>query len=102
MYFGIQWLPFERKNSPYVYQTLGTVATSFCRELGIVGMLYIDDRLTGEIFAMDGHWSRAIALPSPTFSYESAKAVLYVVCRLVIGLGYFIGLDMCVLDPKEL
>lgn len=56
-YFGIEWeglwwvcntLPFGWKNSPYVYQTIGLVATNFFRQKGIACWLYIDDRLNGE------------------------------------------------------
>ena len=107
-YFGIQWngwwfvctvLPFGWKNSPYIYQTLGMVSTNYFRELGITCLLYIDDRLTGEIFHYTGRWSRVPALRSQTFSYEAANSALFVVCRLLIGLGYFIGLRKCVLEP---
>lgn len=55
-YFGIEWeglwwecttLPFGWKNSPYVYQMIGLVATNFFRQKGIACSLYIDDRLNG-------------------------------------------------------
>lgn len=55
-YFGIEWeglwwecttLPFGWKNSPYVYQMIGLVATNFFRQKGFACSLYIDDRLNG-------------------------------------------------------
>ena len=68
-YFGIEWnglwwvcttLPFGWKNSPYVYQTIGLVASKFFRQKGITCSLCIDDRLNGELFTKKGFWSRPI------------------------------------------
>ena len=107
-YFGIEWqgwwlvcttLPFGWKNAPYVYQTVGLGSTSFFRELGITCSLYIDDRLIGEIFRNEGYWSRAIEHRTEPFSCEAAESALYIVCLVLVHLGYFLGLSKCILSP---
>jgi len=108
--FGIEWqgwwlvgttLPFGWKNSPYVYQTVGLGPTSFFRELGITCSLYIDDRLVGEVFSNEGYWSRAMEHRSQQYSRQAAEAALYVVCMILVNLGYFLGLNKCVLSPTR-
>ena len=107
-YFGVEWqgwwlvgttLPFGWKNSPYVYQTVGLISTTFFRELGISCSLYIDDRLIGDLCCQEGYWSRDVDLRDGDYSQESAKAALYVVCRVLVSLGYFLGLNKCILSP---
>jgi hypothetical protein len=53
-YFGIEFggyimvytvLPFGWKASPYIYQCIGMVVTSYLRHFGVVTVQYIDDRL---------------------------------------------------------
>ena len=109
-YFGIRWgdwwlvcatLPFGWKNSPFVYQTLRLPATHFFRNTGIACPLYIDDRLNGEIFTNEGYWSRPIAERDAVYNKQSAEAALYIVCNLLIHLGYFLGLGKCVLRPTN-
>ncbi|VDH90425.1 Hypothetical predicted protein [Mytilus galloprovincialis] len=57
MYFGLQFggwfmvynsIPFGFKASAFIYHTTGLVAMSYCRSLGVPGLLYIDDRLVPE------------------------------------------------------
>lgn len=52
-YFGIQFggffmtcitLPFEWKDSPFVYQWIGLCVTSYLRSLNVMKTLYLDDR----------------------------------------------------------
>ena len=102
-YFGIEWgglwwvcttLPFGWKNSPYVYQTIGLVATNFFRQKGIACSLYIDDRLNGELFTKKGFWSRPVGQRNSEYSYRSAEAALYIVCKVLTHLGYFLGLTL--------
>ena len=109
-YFGIRWgdwwmvcatLPFDWKNSPFVYQTLGLLATHFFRNIGIACSFYIDDRLNGEIFTNEGYWSRPITERDAVYSTQSAEAGLFIVCKLLIHLGYFLGLGKCVLRPTN-
>ena len=56
---------------------------------------YIDDRLNGEIFTNEGYWSRPIAERDAVYSKQSADAALYIVCKLLVHLGYFLGLGKC-------
>ena len=107
-FFGIEWLgwwlvgvtlPFGWKNSPFVYQTVGLGPTNFFRSLGVACSLYIDDRLNGELFAVKGFWSRPLSERTSEYSYQSAVAALYIVCSVLVNLGYFLGLSKCVLVP---
>ena len=109
-YFGIEWnglwwacstLPFGWKNFPYVYQTIGLVASNFFRQKGIACSLYIDDRLNGELFTKKGFWSRPIGQRDTGYGYKSAEAALYIVCKVLTHLGYFLGLKKCVLAPMQ-
>ena len=108
--FGIRWgdwwlvcakLPFGWRNSPFVYQTLGLSATHFFRNIGIACSLCIDDRLNREIFTNEGYWSRLIAERDTVYSKQSAEAAVYIVCKLLVHLGYFLGLGKCVLRPTN-
>ena len=107
-YFGIEWqgwwlvgvtLPFGWKNSPYIYQTVGLGPTHFFRGLGITCSLYIDDRLNGEILRLEGTWSRPLCERTPEYSFQSARAALYIICKVLVNIGYFLGLSKCVLHP---
>ena len=107
-YYGIEWqgwwlvgvtLPFGEKNSPIIYQTVGLVPTNFFSSLEVACFLYIDDRLNGELFALKDFWSRPLLKRTPEYSYQSAKAALYIVCSVLVNLGYFLGLSKCVLVP---
>ena len=57
--------------------------------MGIACSLYIDDRLNGEIFTNEGYWSKLVGERDAAFSKQSAEADLFIVCRLLIQLGYF-------------
>ena len=61
--------------------------------------LYIDDRLNGELFSSGGFWSRPISRRNSDYSYRSAVVALYIVCTVLVGLGYFVGIPKCVLAP---
>ena len=108
-FFGVEWmgwylvsatLPFGWKNSPFVYQTVGLGPTHYFKSLGITDSLYIDDRLVGEIFALEGLWSRPLELRGPEYSRRAALAALYAACKVLVNLGYFLGLSKCVLAPS--
>ena len=107
-YVGIEWqrwwlvvvtLPFGWKNSPFIYLTVGLGPTNFFRSLGVACSLYIDDSLNGELFALKGFWSRPLLKRTPEYSYQSAEAALYIVCSVLVNLGYFLGLSKGVLVP---
>ena len=101
-YFGIEWqgwwlvgvtLLFGWKNSPFIYQTVGLGPTTFFRSLGIAFTLYIDDRLNEELFASKGFWSRPLSQRTPEYRFQSAEADLYIVCSVLVNLGYFLVLS---------
>ena len=94
-------LAFGWKNSPYVYQTIGLIASNFFRQKGIACSLYIDDRLNGALFTKKGFWSRPIGQRDTGYSYRSAEAALCMVCKVLTHLGYFLGLKRCVLAPMQ-
>ena len=107
-YFGVEWqgwwlvgvtLPFRWKNSPFLYQTIGLGPIFVFRSLGIACSLYIDDRLNGELFASKGCCARPLSQRTPEYSFQSAEAALYIVCLVLVNLGYFLGLSKCVLVP---
>ena len=87
-YFGIAFggyvmvyttLPFGFKASPYIYQTVGMVATSEVRSGGIGSIQYLDDRM----YAVDDN-------------VQAAPLVKRVVL-LLTDLGYTLNLKKCVL-----
>jgi len=92
-YFGLQFgswymvfnvITFGFKASAYIYQSVGLVPVSYCRSLGVPCLLYIDDRLLAEL---KGHFK------------DSALRSLFIVCQVLIRLGYFLNLKKCVLSP---
>jgi hypothetical protein len=98
-YFGIQFggwyfvyrtLPFGFKASAYIYQSIGMVATGYCRSLGVPVLQYIDDRWIGEAQEQGqaGH-------------LERARRALFVVCQVLGRLGYTLGLSKCVFVPVQ-
>ena len=100
-YFGIQYggwffvyntIPFGWKLSAYVYQQIGLVATSYCRSLNVPCLQYIDDRLVGEL-GCTGERSPSLTL---------AKKGLFIVCEVLLRLGYFLALKKCVFYPCQI
>ena len=77
----------------------GLGPTIFVRSLGIACSLYIDDCLNGELFASKCFWSRPLSQRTPEYSFQSAEVALYIVCSVLLNLGYFLGLSKCVLVP---
>lgn len=98
-YFGVQFggwywvfntIPFGFKTSAYIYHTTGLVATSYCRKLGVPCLQYIDDRLISEFSCST----------SPTRVFNAYKS-LFIVCELLVRIGYFIGLKKSVFEPNQ-
>ena len=99
-FFGIQFagwymvlnsLPFGFKASAYIYHTTGLVPIGYCRSLGVPSLLYIDDRLVCEF--------KSSKVKSDGGSVELAKKSLYILCQVLIRLGYFLNLDKCCFEP---
>lgn len=107
-YFGICWrgvwfvcttLPFGWKESPFIYHTIGLVASGYFRRLGIPCSLYIDDRLQGEVFTSSGPWSTPPAQRSEDFRRRAAVVAILIVLSTLVRLGYTIGIEKSVLKP---
>lgn len=85
-------LPQGWKESPYVYQTLGSVATNALRELGLPCSKYIDDRHLSELWG---------SVAKRSSSLEVANAVFFVAATILTQLGYFLHLGKCVPVPTQ-
>ena len=62
-------LPQGWKESPYVYQTLGSVATNALRELVLPCFQYIDDRHLGELWGPVAQRSSSLDAANAAFFY---------------------------------
>ena len=90
-YFCFKSLVFGFKLSSYFYQMLNLQATSYIRRMFDLPMfLYIDDRLIEQV--------RTKPLGS-----KSNQALLanYIVCEILVRLGYCLNIDKCVLVPTQ-
>ena len=103
-YFGFQWagwyfcfqtIPFGWKASTYIYHTVGLVATSYIRSMNVPCSQYIDDRHVGQLRLSQTHKSSI----NPS-NFILAEAAAYIVCFVLIELGYFIGLKKSILIPQ--
>ena len=109
-YFGFQWegwwfvcatLPFGWKESPFIYHNVGLAASGYFRSLGIPCSLYIDDRLNGELLTSSGPWSKPPSQRSESFSFNAAKAAIFIVLSTLVKLGYTIGISKSCLNPVQ-
>ena len=85
-------LPQGWKESPYIYQTLGQVATHALRNCGIPCSQYIDDRHLGEL------WGSKCRRAS---SVDAANCAFFVAATLLTQLGYFLHISKCVHIPTQ-
>ena len=92
-------LPFGWKESAFVYQTLGAAVASFFRDEGIPCSIYIDDRLIGELMMSSGPLFVPVNQRSPNFGEKAAQAAIFLVCFMLVGLGYVLNLTNCCLIP---
>ena len=90
-FFRFKTIPFGFKLSSYFYHILNLQPTIYIRKhFSIPIFLYIDDRLIEEI--------RQRRLQT---GYECAITACYIVCQILLRLGYSIGLDKSVLLPTQ-
>ena len=94
MVAGWNYAPFRLKEfSLWVPRT-------FFRSLGVACSLYIDDHLNGELFF---YFRKVFVAPlsqrTPAYSYQSAEVALYIICTVLVNLGYFLDNSKCVLAP---
>ena len=87
-----QTLPQHWKETPYVYQTLGLVATHAIWELGVPCCQYIDDRHLGQL--------QPSGLERCS-SFDVANCAFFVGASLLTQLGYFLHLAKCVPLPTQ-
>ena len=80
------------KESPYIYQTLGSCATSYIREIGAPSSQYIDDRHLGELWG---------PVPGARSSYQAALAAVVLATEVLTELGYFINNEKSVALPTQ-
>ena len=106
-FFGIEWqgwwlvgvtLPFGWK-IPLAFTKRWDLVQRISSGVGGLCSLYIDDRLNGELFTSEGYWSRPISQRNREFSFQAAVAALFIVVKVLVHLGYFLGLKKCVLIP---
>ena len=91
-FFRYKTIPFGLKSSSFYYQTLNLQPVMYIRKhFSIPIFLYIDDRLVEEI--------RQRRL---TNAYDCAITACYIVCQILLRLGYCIGLDKSVLVPTQM
>ncbi|KAI8487983.1 hypothetical protein Bbelb_344310 [Branchiostoma belcheri] len=82
--------------SGLVKQTLGNVAMHRIRELGVPSSLYIDDRHAGQL-QIAGQKQRK----REEAGYEAAQAACFIMCTVVVALGYFLGISKSQLYPVQ-
>ena len=94
-YFCTKTLPFGWKASAYIYHTVGLAATSHIRSLGVPCSQYIDDRHVGQL-ALHQDLQRSLKWSN----FKLAEATAFIVCSVLVLLGYFIGLSKSVAVPQ--
>ena len=75
-----------------MYQTLGSVVTSYIREIGTPSSQYIDDRHLGELWG---------PIPEARSSYQAAQAGVILAIAVLAELGYFINVDKSIVVPTQ-
>lgn len=103
-YFGLAWkgwfftyktIPFGWKASAYIYHNIGMAATNRIRLFNVPCSQYIDDRHVGQLRlhqSSHSQWS----------NLQLAQAGAYIACTILVSLGYFIGLNKCVILPQKI
>lgn len=95
-YFCFRTIPFGWKTSAYLYHIIGLTATSYARSLGVPSSQYIDDRHLGQLQIQRNSRGR---FPPPS-QFILAQSAAYIMCYILIHLGYFIGLKKSILIPR--
>lgn len=94
-------LPFGFKASAFIYQSVGMVATSWCRSLGVPCLQYIDDRWIGGFLQSLFHDLEVSPNDSHLDDSQVAEKALYIVCQVMIRVGYFLNIKKSVLVPVK-
>ncbi|KAI8491998.1 hypothetical protein Bbelb_303710 [Branchiostoma belcheri] len=85
--------------------TLGNVPMHRVRALGVPSSLYIDDRHAGQLIKreVEGHEGAVVEKMNTAAGpdLEAAEAACFILCSVLVALGYFLELDKCQLDPAQ-
>ena len=109
-WMGFQWggwwfvnntLPFGWKMSPYIYQSLGMVATHQLRTRRIPCSQYIDDRHLGQRRQCPTHSILLATNPLVTSSPEYASQSVSIAIYLLTTMGYFLNLSKSIIVPDQ-
>lgn len=93
-YFVYNTLPFAWKASAYVNHSVGLLATSYIRTLGVPCSQYIDDRHAGQLMVLEKP-------TSPIWSdFELAQAAAFVLVSVLTSLSYTLALSKSSLVPS--
>jgi hypothetical protein len=82
---------FGWQASPFIYNTLSGAVAQFLRRLGICNLFYLDDSTYLPLFGL--------APGQPLLA--QAHATVYVVCSILVWLGYFVHLTKSHLSPTS-
>lgn len=94
-------LRFGFKASAFIYQSVGMVATSWYRSLGVPCLQYIDDRLIRGFLQSLFHGLEVFPDVSHLNDSQVAEKALYIVCQVMIRVGYFLNIKKSVLVPVK-
>lgn len=94
-YFVYNTLPFGWKASAYIYHSVGLLATSCIRTLGVPCSQYIDDRHAGQLMVRGKP-------TSPIWSdFEWTQAAAFILVSVLKSLGYTLALSKSSLVPSQ-
>ena len=94
-YFCYKSLPFGWKTSAYIYHTVGLAPNTYIRSLGVPCSQYIDDRHVRQLALR-----RDVQESCGWSNFTLPDAAAFIVCFLLVSLGYFIGLSKSVAVPQ--
>ena len=90
-YFCYKTLPFGWRASAYIYPTVGLAPTSNIRSLGVPCSQYIESQLA---------LHRDVQKSCGWSNFALTEATAFIVCSVLVSLGYFIGLSKSVAVPQ--
>ena len=102
MVAGVPYPLFGWKDSAFIYHNIGSAVSSFFRAEGIPCSIYVDDRLMGELMCSSAPWSVPAEMHCQTLGEKGVQSAIYLVCLMLIGPGYVLGLSKCGLIPMVL
>ena len=109
-YFRIQWggqcfvfntLPFGWKSSPFIYHSIGLVATNFFHSLGVPCLLYIDDPHNGQLQVDLTRGPYSQLETADEHNLVGANSAIFLVSCYLVQLVYFLGLFKSIFCPAQ-